>query len=64
MLGGRTEEEFVRTTGHLGPYLTCDRGIRLETDTGGLVRVGDQVVAGQSRTLLSSRSSAYARFRS
>jgi hypothetical protein len=34
MLGGRTEEEFVRTTGHLGPYLTCDRGIRLETDTG------------------------------
>jgi DNA-binding PadR family transcriptional regulator len=33
ILGGRTEEEFVRTTRHLGPYLTCRRGIRHEADT-------------------------------
>jgi DNA-binding PadR family transcriptional regulator len=33
ILGGRTEEEFVATTRHLGPYLTCRRGIRHEADT-------------------------------
>lgn len=33
ILGGRTEEEFVRTTRHIGPYLTCRRGIRHEIDT-------------------------------
>jgi DNA-binding PadR family transcriptional regulator len=33
ILGGRTEETFVRTTGHLGPYLTCRRGIQHEADT-------------------------------
>jgi Virulence activator alpha C-term len=33
ILGGRNEEEFLRTTRHLGPYLTCRRGIRFETDT-------------------------------
>jgi DNA-binding PadR family transcriptional regulator len=33
ILGGRSEEEFVRTTRHLGPYLTCRRGIRHEADT-------------------------------
>jgi DNA-binding PadR family transcriptional regulator len=33
ILGGRTEEEFLRTTRHLGPYLTCRRGIRYEADT-------------------------------
>ncbi|WP_405826090.1 PadR family transcriptional regulator [Streptomyces sp. NBC_00838] len=33
ILSGRDEEEFVRTTGHLGPYLTCRRGIRHEADT-------------------------------
>jgi DNA-binding PadR family transcriptional regulator len=31
--GDRTEETFARTTGHLGPYLTCRRGIQLEADT-------------------------------
>lgn len=33
ILAGRDEEEFVRTTRHLGPYLTCRRGIRHESDT-------------------------------
>jgi DNA-binding PadR family transcriptional regulator len=33
ILGGRSEELFVRTTHHLGPYLTCRRGILLEADT-------------------------------
>jgi DNA-binding PadR family transcriptional regulator len=33
ILAGRTEETFVRTTGHLGPYLTCRRGIQFEADT-------------------------------
>jgi DNA-binding PadR family transcriptional regulator len=33
ILGGRTEEVFVSTTRHLGPYLTCRRGIRHEVDT-------------------------------
>jgi len=33
ILGGRTEEAFVRTTGHLGPYLTCRRGMQHEADT-------------------------------
>jgi DNA-binding PadR family transcriptional regulator len=33
MLGGRSEELFVRTTRHLGPYLTCRRGILLTADT-------------------------------
>lgn len=30
ILAGRDEQEFVRTTGRLGPYLTCRRGIRYE----------------------------------
>jgi DNA-binding PadR family transcriptional regulator len=33
ILAGRSEQEFVRTTGHLGPYLTCRRGIQHEADT-------------------------------
>jgi DNA-binding PadR family transcriptional regulator len=33
ILSGRTEEEFLHTTRHLGPYLTCRAGIRLETET-------------------------------
>ncbi|WP_406378500.1 PadR family transcriptional regulator [Streptomyces sp. NBC_01618] len=33
ILSGRTEADFVRTTKHLGPYLTCRRGIQHETDT-------------------------------
>ncbi|MEV0490494.1 PadR family transcriptional regulator [Streptomyces atratus] len=33
ILAGRTEAEFVRVTGHLGPYLTCRRGIQHEADT-------------------------------
>jgi hypothetical protein len=33
ILAGRSEEEFLRTTRHLGPYLTCRRGIRFEADT-------------------------------
>lgn len=33
ILGGRTEDEFARTTGHLGPYLTSGRGVRVEENT-------------------------------
>ena len=33
MLNGRSEELFVRTTHHLGPYLTCRRGILVTADT-------------------------------
>lgn len=32
MLAGRSREEFLRTTNHLGPFLTLDRGIRFEQE--------------------------------
>ncbi|WP_129663647.1 PadR family transcriptional regulator [Phytoactinopolyspora endophytica] len=33
ILGGRDEATFIRTTHHLGPYLTVQRGIRFQRDT-------------------------------